>query len=219
MTDGDPRAPFSGLFVGGDRTDTSLAWFEQVYDAAAGRDVRVPWDRGAPHRHLVEWSERAQIGGDGKRAIVVGCGTGDDAEFVVARGFEVIAFDIAPTAIRMAQERFPESRVQYRVADLFSPPDEWLGGFDLVVENQTLQALPADIRPAAVTAVARLLAPGGMLLVLANRAVPGQPVAGPPWPLTREEMDGFTQVGLTVASIEALSSNGHPRWRAVYRHS
>ncbi|MGC4108500.1 MAG: class I SAM-dependent methyltransferase [Thermomicrobiales bacterium] len=217
MDDGDPRAPFSDLFVGGDRTDSSLAWFEQVYEAAAARDARVPWDRGAPHRHLVEWSERAQLGGDGKRAVVVGCGTGDDAEFVAACGFEVIAFDVAPTAIRMAQKRFPGSAVQYQVANLFSLPDEWLGGFDLVVENQTLQALPADVRPAAITAVGCLLAPGGTLLVLANRAVPGEPVAGPPWPLTREEMEAFTRAALTVVSIEALSSNGQPRWRASFR--
>lgn len=216
MTDGNPRAPFSDLFVGEDRADASLAWFEQVYEAAAARDVRVPWDRGAPHRHLVDWAERAAVNGEGKRAVVVGCGTGDDAEFVAALGFEVTAFDIAPTAIQMAQERFPESSVRYQVADLFALPVAWRHAFDLVVENQTAQALPEDMRPGAIAAIGSLVGVSGRLLVLANRALDGQTISGPPWPLTRGEIESFARDGLVVEVIEAVSANGHPRWRATF---
>ena len=63
-----------------------------------------------------------------------GPGLGGDAEHVAGLGFDTIAFDISPTAIRLARERHPESRVTYAVADLFAAPPEW-AGLDLVVEN------------------------------------------------------------------------------------
>lgn len=194
-------------------------WFDRIYDDAASSGVRVPWDRHAPHRHLVGWAERDRLRGDGRQAVVVGCGTGDDAAFVASLGFTTTAFDLAPAAIAAARARFPAAAVEWAVADLLALPVDWLGRFDLVVENQTAQALPADIRPTAITAISRLVAPGGTLLVLANRAIPGQAVEGPPWPLSRAEIGTFASGGLALVSVEELSSNGHPRWRVVYRRS
>lgn len=193
-------------------------WFERIYEHAESAGTRVPWDRGAPHRHLVEWlgTDREGLHWDGMRAVVVGCGTGDDAAFVASLGFTTTGFDISPTAIAMARKRFPEADIAWTVADLFALPATWHGAFDLAIENQTAQALPADIRPDAMRAIASLVAPGGTLLVLANRAIPGQAISGPPWPLTRADLDTFASDGLTAVSVEELSSNGHSRWRAVF---
>lgn len=196
-----------------DRAD----WFERIYGDAEAAGTRVPWDRGAPHRHLVAWAKRERLDSREHRAVVVGCGTGDDAAFVASLGFTTTGFDVAPTAVAMARERFPASPVLYAVADLFALPGEWIGSFDLVVENQTAQALPAEIRPDAIRAIGSLVAPGGTLLFLANRAVPGHPVGGPPYSLRQDELDAVTDGGLVPVSCEALSTNGHPRWRAVYR--
>ncbi|MCC5670705.1 class I SAM-dependent methyltransferase [Nostoc sp. CHAB 5784] len=41
----------------------------------------------------------------GQKALVIGCGLGDDAEAIASLGFEVTAFDISPTAIAWCQER------------------------------------------------------------------------------------------------------------------
>jgi ubiquinone/menaquinone biosynthesis C-methylase UbiE len=73
---------------------------------------------------------------------VVGCGLGDDAEYVAGRGFDTVAFDISASAIRAARRRYPDSAVHYVTADLLDPPGEWERAFDLVVESLTLQALP-----------------------------------------------------------------------------
>lgn len=191
--------------------------FERIYEHAESAGDRVPWDRGAAHRHLVEWAEREQIDGRGQRAVVVGSGLGDDAEFVAGLGFTTTGFDIAPAAIRMARTRFPDSGVTYLVADLFALPAAFAQAFDLVVENQTAQALPADVRPEAIAAIASLVAPGGSLLFLANRAVPGQTADGPPYSLGQEELDRLMDEGLEPVTIEQLSTSGQPRWRAVYR--
>ncbi len=41
---------------------------------------------------------------------------------------------VSPEAIEWCHRRFPESSVDYRVADLFSLPEEWTQSFDLVVD-------------------------------------------------------------------------------------
>jgi 2-polyprenyl-3-methyl-5-hydroxy-6-metoxy-1,4-benzoquinol methylase len=48
----------------------------------------------------------------------VQCGYGDDAHWLAARGCAVTAFDISPTAVAAAENRFPPSPVVCKVADL-----------------------------------------------------------------------------------------------------
>jgi SAM-dependent methyltransferase len=157
--------------------------------------------------------------GAGKRAVVVGCGLGRDAEFVAGLGFATTAFDVAETAVRVARERHTGSPVDYRVADLLDLPGEWRHGFDLVVESNNVQALPRSLRERATTAVGSLVAPGGTLLVLAAAATEwGED--GPPWPLTRDEVSGFGVGGLREESVELIPAEDDPlvtRWRAVFR--
>ncbi|MFG3701831.1 class I SAM-dependent methyltransferase [Micromonospora sp. NPDC047620] len=178
----------------------------------------MPWDRDAPHGMLVGWTAERGLTGAGRRAVVVGCGYGRDAEHVAGLGFATVAFDISPTAVGAARERHPGSPVDYRVADLFDPPSGWRHRFDLVVESMTVQALPTRLRAAATAGVAALVAPGGTLLVIAaGRDDDEAPPAGPPWPLTRAEVDGFAVGGLTPVRVEAHDdAAGVRRWRAEF---
>jgi 2-polyprenyl-3-methyl-5-hydroxy-6-metoxy-1,4-benzoquinol methylase len=61
----------------------------------------------------------------GRRAIAVGCGLGADDEHVARLRFDTVAFDVASTAVAMAQGRHPNSPVHYVAADLLSPPPGW----------------------------------------------------------------------------------------------
>lgn len=72
----------------------------------------------------------------------------------IRHGYRVTAFDVAPTAIARCRQRFPDSNVSYRVADLFALPEAWRAAFDLVVENRTPQSLPVDQRADAARAIA-----------------------------------------------------------------
>lgn len=204
-----------------DSDQDATGWFEPLYAAAEAGDAVVPWHRGAPSPHLVEWTAARALDGRGARAVVVGSGLGDDAEHVASLGFDTVAFDIAPSAVRGARRRFPSSRVEYVVADLLDPPAEWLRAFDLVVENITVQALPDPPRATAIANVARLVAPGGTLLVLAAAREPDEPADGPPWPLTRAEVEAFALGGaLETVGIEDLRGQAPPwghRWRAEFR--
>ncbi len=191
------------------------AWFERLYRAAEAGGAVVPWDRGAPNPHLVATLPRAGAGGG--RALVVGCGLGHDAEYVAAQGFAVTAFDVSETAVRACRAAHPESRVDYRVADLLDPPAEFARAFDLVVESLTVQSMPRSVRAAAVRAVAGFVAPGGRLLVIAGALDDdADPAAGPPWLLVPADVDAFAAAGLTPVQIERVPDGHAGRWRAVF---
>jgi SAM-dependent methyltransferase len=195
-------------------------WFEQVYAAAEVGQTEVPWDRQAPSPFLVQWARQCGLNGAGRRALVVGCGLGDDAEFIAGLGFQTVAFDIAPTAIATARRRFPGSPVQYRTANLLDPPPDWHRAFDLVVESLTLQALPDPPRRDAIGRVGDLVAPGGTLIVIARAREEGESVQGPPWALARSEIDSLGQTGLEQVRIEDMRDTALPwprRWRAEFR--
>src|SRR2546421_12290923 len=49
----------------------------------------------------------------------------------------------------------------YQTADLPHPPAPWRGQFDFVFETNTLQVLPAALRPEASRNIAAFLRPGG----------------------------------------------------------
>jgi SAM-dependent methyltransferase len=214
--DEDTRRLSAAALAAGDAT----GWFEKLYAEAETGDAEVPWDLPRPSALLAEWARRTAVTGAGRSALVVGCGLGRDAEFLAGLGFATTAFDISETAVRTARERHPDSPVEYGVADLLDPPPQWRDGFDLVVESNNVQALPAPVRSRAIANVAPMVAPGGTLLVLAAAAKAGDPADGPPWPLTRAEVESFAAPGLTVVSIEEIPDANDKlivRWRAEFR--
>ncbi len=169
--------------------------FEEIY-ARAGDDLAaVPWASLAPHPALLAWLD-SEPEASLQQALVVGCGLGDDAEAVSRRGYTVTAFDIAPTAIARCRQRFPGSRVEYRVADLFALPDAWRGVFDLVVEVRTLQSLPLEQRAGAAAAIAGTVGPGGIVWVRCLARDDAEPVTARPWPVSRRELTAFADTGM-----------------------
>ena len=192
-------------------------WFETLYAAAEQGTTTVPWADFAPNPRVV--SALAGLPGGG-RVLVVGCGLGDDAEHVASLGFTTVAFDVSPTAIAAARRRFPRSTVEYMTADLLSPPRAWAGAFDLVVEVFTLQVLTGAARRTAFARLARLVAPGGRLLVIGGARDQHEDPGELPWPLTRAEIESFHEYGLVKQSIvDFLDDEGRGpvrRWRAWF---
>jgi len=212
----DPRAFIYEHLKRGDAT----GWFDQVYARAQGNADAVPWAALQPRPAFAEWAQRTALSGTGKRAVVIGCGLGDDAEELARRGFAVTAFDIAPNAVAWCRKRFPQSTVDYRVADLFAPPAAWQSGFDFVLEIFTVQALPIAMRQDAIAAVATLVGAGGEIFVLSVGTDHPDGRNGPPWVLTRAELDHFRFCGLTEVMVDEIRDpDMAPNFwfRAVYR--
>jgi SAM-dependent methyltransferase len=191
----------------------AVGWFESLYAEAGRGEASVPWADLAPNPHVVAWLERERP--PPGRALDVGCGLGDNAEDLARRGFDVVAFDVAPSAVAEARRRFPESRVDYRVADLLALPRDLEGAFDLVVECYTLQVLPPAARAEAVDSLRRCVAPGGMLLVVARGREPEEPRGEMPWPLTRAEVEGIAGPGLGIAGLEDFFDEEEPPVRRL----
>jgi len=190
------------------------AWFDRLYAEGAAGQVSMPWERDEPQVQLAEWAERTGLAGRGQTAVVVGCGLGADAEYLAGLGFRTTGFDVAPTAIEQARSRHPGTEVDYRVADLLALDAELVGAFDLAVEVFTLQALPDPPRTEAAAGVRSLVAPGGTLLAVAFRAGETPTESGPPFPLTRADLESLASDGLTLVALEETADQ---RWRAEYR--
>ncbi|MET9023006.1 class I SAM-dependent methyltransferase [Actinopolymorpha sp. NPDC004070] len=214
--------------------DDPIGWFERLYAETAsaggsepGEKPAIPWDRGTPHPLLAAWAHERGLAGAGRRALVVGCGFGRDAEFVARLGYDTVAFDVSATAVEEARRRHPASPVGYVTADLLDLPADWVGAYDLVVESMNVQALPDPPRADAIARIGPLVAPGGTLLVIAvARDSEDDRVAdrvadrdqGPPWPLSRAEIDAFATGDLRPVRIERLREDAADpgRWRAEF---
>lgn len=200
----------------GDTDPFRRGWFKAVYDTANGDAAKVPWADLAPHPLLAEWLEAAGGAFAGVKALDVGCGLGDNAEALAGAGCYTSAFDLVPSAVNWTRQRFPDSSVDYRVADLFDLPADWRGAFTFVHECYTLQALPEELIARGAAAIAGTLHPGGLALVIARARADGTPRVGPPWPLTRGDLGSFEAAGLQPISIEEIVSDDRPHWRALF---
>jgi SAM-dependent methyltransferase len=192
-----------------DRGDPT-GWFEELYRSAAGDVSAIPWADRRPNAHLKSWLADRAVVGNGRQALVVGCGLGDDAELLASVGFNVTAFDLSPAAITWCRQRYPQSAVQYIACDLFRLPDDWQRNFSFVFEAYTWQALPDSLRPLAIAKTAQLVAPGGRLLAVMRAREEHESANGPPWPLTRAELEPLRHEGLAFDSFEDFLDSESP---------
>lgn len=194
-------------------------WFEALYGEAAGDSGRIPWADMHAHPCLELFLQRDLPLGP---VLVVGCGLGDDAETLAARGYAVTAFDVAASCIAWCHERFPTSTVDYETADLLALPERYARHFGFVVEIYTVQALPLNVRVSALEALAGCVAPDGTLLVIARGREDDLAPDGPPWALSRGDLAALESAGLSLLRFEDFFDDEAPptrRFVAVYRRT
>lgn len=195
----------------------NTGWFEEIYIRAKESDGHPPWAYMQATPDLVAWANASNLRGNGQSAIVIGCGMGDDAEFLAERGFEVTAFDVSQTAIDICQQRFPDSQVAYQQANLFSLPADWHGAFDFVLENRTIQALPYDIYQKTMTAIANLVSENGQLLILSNGRDEQEAKGSIPWLLSHADLAYFEELGLEEIHFEDKHEGSVRRFVVLYQ--
>lgn len=213
--------------LSGPATGFEASSFETVYADAAGDATCIPWDAGRASPSLVNWLNAVapSLVRCGARVAVVGCGLGHDARALINRGYEVTAFDCSPSAIEWAQRLDPAHAHCYVEADLFEPPSRWRHRFDLVVENETIGALPAELHASAFAAITELLAQHGHLLVIAQGR---DEAAGDDDGLTERDLleaaavAGLAPIGAPGSQVASFLDDEEPpvrRLRALFRRA
>ena len=144
----------------------------------------MQWEKGAPSPGLVDFLaahpelKKGTVG-------VPGCGTGHDVRAFAAAGFEAFGFDLAPSAIKLSEEKTKAAGLsaKFRLADFLhdEPPQK----FDWLFEHTLFCAIQPSERDAYVRAVLRWLKPGGFYLAVNYLVIEGED--GPPWRTSREE--------------------------------
>ncbi|HEX2640336.1 MAG TPA: class I SAM-dependent methyltransferase [Pyrinomonadaceae bacterium] len=196
----------------------ATGWFDALYKEAAGDTDIIPWADLEPNRFFREWAESTGLKGEGRTALVVGCGLGDDAKYLYELGFKVTAFDISPTAIEWAKRLHAETDIRYEVADLFEPPAEWLGAFEFVLEIYTIQPLPMEMRPRVIDSVANFVAPGGKLVVVTRGREDDEEPEMLPWPLSRRDLRKFEENGLMQLNFVQMIDEDDGQTRFVVEY-
>jgi len=98
------------------------------------------WDRGSSSLNLSYWLDKDLL--KPCRILVPGCGNGYEVVTLAKLGFDVVAIDIAPSAIKNLQTMLDDANLQAELilADFFTwTPDE---RFDAIFEQTSLCALP-----------------------------------------------------------------------------
>ena len=201
-----------------DRGDVT-GWFDALYKEAAGSAEIIPWADLEPNRFFREWAEKTGLKGEGQKALVVGCGLGDDARYLYDLGFDVTAFDISPAAIEWAKRLHKETKIQFEVADLFKAPQEWRGAFEFVLEIYTIQPLPIELRPQVIDAISGFVAPGGRLVVVTHGREDGEEPEQLPWPLSRSDLMRFQENGLKEIDFSEFWDEEDEKLRFLVEYS
>ena len=204
--------------------DEPFSWCDSIYTDAQGDYKAVFWADLEPSPYLVNWLEQNKQEKDNrqdKKAIVIGCGVGDDAQALSDYGYKVTAFDISPEAINLCKKRYPNTKVDFLVADLFDYNKAWLENFDVVYECNTIQILPGEYRVQARQAMSKLLANNGHILVSCRSREKDEKKDEIPLPLDFDEINCFvTEDKLKQISFKAYDDTqipSVPHFFAVYK--
>ena len=185
---------------------------------------QAPWDIGRPQVPFVAVAD--QVAGP---VLDAGCGTGEHALFLAARGHRVTGIDFVEAAIRRARLKAAErgESVEFLVKNATALGD-WGRRFASVIDFGLFHVLSDDDRQRYVEGLTRVVEPGGRLFLMCfSDEEPG--TEGPRRVSRQELYDAFAD-GWEVESVrpvqfelnpeftEMTFSEGGPKaWFAVVR--
>ncbi len=175
------------------RPDPSMA---ARWDSAY-REGWAPWDIGKPQPAFVRLAGAGEITSP---VLDCGCGTGEQALMLAARGLEVMGVDLAPTAIHTAREKAAARGlpVEFHVADALHL-DALQRTFATVVDSGVFHTFDDDLRAAYVASLGSVVRPGGVLHLLCfSDLTPGD---SGPRRVTQDEIREAFSSGWTVERI------------------
>ena len=139
------------------------AHWAAAYDSTPYHDL--PWFDPDPSPQVVE-AVQSRFFAPGSRVLDIGCGAGSNVLYLARSGFEAHGVDLSPGAVRAARQRAADAAltVHVREGDVLDLPFPE-STFSAALDNGCFHTLPVDRRPDYVREAARVLRPGGSLLL------------------------------------------------------
>ncbi len=135
-----------------------MTFFDHAYEGTP------TWDIGRPQGAIVRLEEAGLIEGS---VLDAGCGTGEHALYLAARGHRVVGIDTAATAIARARAKGAERGVDATFSQVDALDPGKLGEvFDTVIDVGLFHCLETGDRRAYAAALHGVLRPGGACFVL-----------------------------------------------------
>ncbi|MCU0483953.1 MAG: class I SAM-dependent methyltransferase [Chloroflexi bacterium] len=186
------------------------------------------WDIGRPQPAVVRLAEAGVLAGE---IIDVGCGTGENALFLAARGHHALGIDFAAGAVARARAKAKERGLP---ADARGLPAEFLVGdaldlpalgrtFDTALDVGLFHTLQPEERRPYADSLAAVLRPGGRLALLCWST--RNPFGYGPTRIAVRDIRAAFHRGWTVESIEPetletlLPAGRAHAWLALIRRS
>jgi SAM-dependent methyltransferase len=179
------------------------AAFEDLYGG------KPPWDIGKPQGRFAAVADRVT-----GPVLDAGCGTGELALFLAARGHRVIGIDFVEEAIRRARAKAVERSlsVEFLVKDATVLGD-WNERFASVIDCGLLHCFSDDDRRRYVRGLARVLEPGGRLFLMCFSDE--EPGSEGPRRVSRQELyDAFAD-GWEVETIQPSRFEVNPEFGEI----
>lgn len=141
----------------------------------------TPWDRGGVPAALRDYLARAPAP---RRTLIPGCGDAYELAFLCEAGWDAVAIDFSPAAVRRARARMGKWAQRVVEADFFAwtPPHP----LDFIYERAFLCAMPPKMWPQVAARYAALLPAGGLL---AGFFFIGETPKGPPFGIDRAALE------------------------------
>ena len=132
---------------------------------------KPPWDTGVTPPELMAFIQENPPG----RALDLGCGTGTNALTLARNGWQVTGVDFVARAIKTAQDKARQGRLQidFHVGDVIRL-ENVSGPFDLILDIGCFHALSDQGKAAYVGNLRQLLAPEGTFLMYAYFRLPDE---------------------------------------------
>ena len=163
-----------------DETLPQSYFAELDYDAGG-----VPWDlRGRPQPPVRNAYNEGAFGAPGTAILDCGCGAGDNANWLAARGYEITGFDLSPSAVSTALARASEPEVAHAITEARGSVEfvqasavdlaaaqrvqaraRDLGGFEIALDSAMLHCLDDESQNAFIEGVRPLMRAGGRLFI------------------------------------------------------
>jgi ubiquinone/menaquinone biosynthesis C-methylase UbiE len=136
-----------------------VADFNSVYQGDT-----APWDISRPQKEFVRLEEAGEIVGT---VLDVGCGTGENALFLAARGRDVWGVDVTPIAIERARQKATARNLSVSFLALNALELRTLGrAFDTVIDSGLFHVLSNEERPLFIANLASVLYRHGTYFML-----------------------------------------------------